>query len=71
MSELKIGMPIFTKNDSEFDVYVTKINGSRITVEWEDECSNEQKTQVLSKSEINKEGNGEDVFYSLPNWTCT
>jgi len=72
MLELKIGTPIFTKNNSEFDVYVTKIQGSNITVTWEDEDSYDEYTQVVKRSQIKKvKFDDGDEMFELPSWTCT
>ena len=65
MENLKVGSWIFTKNDSEFDVKVTKINGSRVTVEWEDEDNYDTHTSVVNKSAIYNNGHG----FELPNWS--
>jgi len=61
-SEIKVGMEVFSKNDSEFYSKVSAVNGDKITVEYYDEY---EEQETVSASTFTKMGDG----IECPNWT--
>ena len=62
---IQVGAYIESKNNFEFTVRIVKIEGSNVTVSWRND-DYEQKSQVIPKSIIKVDGDGE---LSVPNWT--
>lgn len=62
---IKVGSYIESKNNVEFSVRISKIEGSRVTVNWRRDGV-EEVYQTIDKSLIRVDSDG---GLSVPNWT--
>lgn len=62
---IKVGAYIESKNGVEFSVRISKIEGSRVTVNWRRDGVDEMY-QTIDKSLIRVDNDGD---LSVPNWT--
>ena len=62
---IKVGAYIESKNNVEFSVRISKIEGSRVTVNWRRDGVDEMY-QTIDKSLIRVDSDG---GLSVPNWT--
>ena len=62
---IQVGAYIESKNGVEFSVRISKIEGSRVTVNWRRDGVDEMY-QTIDKSLIRVDSNG---GLSVPNWT--
>ena len=62
---IKVGAYIESKNNVEFSVRISKIEGSRVTVNWRRDGV-EEMYQTIDKSLIRVDSDG---GLSVPNWT--
>ena len=60
--DIKVGMSVFSKNDSEFYSKVIKVQGNKITVEYYD---NYEEQETVSASVFSPMGDE----IECPNWT--
>ena len=60
--KIEVGMEVFSKNGTEFYSNVSSVNGSRITVAYEDDYMEEETVDASCFTEF-------DGILECPNWT--